>query len=78
MARVVNVHEAKTRLFKLLQRVQLGEEIVIAKAGKPVARLAPLAERVSVRKPDSAKGLISLSADFDAPLPRKLLKTFEA
>jgi prevent-host-death family protein len=77
MAGAVNVHEAKTRLSKLLQRVQLGEEIIIAKAGRPVARLAPLAEKVSVRKPGSAKGLISLSADFDAPLPRKLQKTFE-
>ena len=78
MAGAVNVHEAKTRLSKLLQRVQLGEEIIIAKAGKPVARLTPLAERVSVRKPGSAKGLVSLSAEFDAPLPRKLQKTFEA
>jgi prevent-host-death family protein len=68
MASAVNVHEAKTSLSKLLQRVQLGEEIIIAKAGRPVARLAPLTDRVSVRKPGSAKGLVSLSADFDAPL----------
>jgi prevent-host-death family protein len=78
MAETVNIHEAKTRLSKLLRRVQLGEEIVIAKAGRPVARLAPLAERVSRRTPGSAKGLISLSANFDAPLPRNLQKTFEA
>jgi prevent-host-death family protein len=78
MASAVNVHDAKTRLSKLLQRVQLGEEIIIAKAGKPVARLAPLSDRVSERKSGSAKGLVSLSADFDAPLPRRLQKTFEA
>ena len=78
MAGAINVHEAKTGFSKLLKRVQLGEEIVIAKAGKPVARLVPLAEGAAVRKPGSAKGLISLSADFDAPLPRKLQKTFEA
>ena len=68
MTDVVNIRDAKTRLSKLLRRVQLGEEIVIAKAGKPVARLAPLAERVSVRKPGSAKGLISLSVNFDSDL----------
>jgi prevent-host-death family protein len=78
MAGSVNVHEAKTRLSKLLRRVQLGEEIVIAKAGKPVARLVPLTEGGPVRKPGSAKGLIRLRSDFDAPLPRKLRKTFEA
>jgi prevent-host-death family protein len=78
MPGAVNVHEAKTRFSKLLQRVQLGEEIVIAKAGKPVARLVPLAERVLVRKPGSARNLISFNADFDSPLPRKLQKTFEA
>lgn len=77
MTRAVNVHEAKTRLSKLLQRFQLGEEI-IAKAGRPVVRLAQLTDRVSDRSPGSAKGLVSLSADFDAPLPRKLQKTFEA
>ena len=64
----IDSHEAKTRLSKLLQRVRLGEEIVITQAGKPVARLAPLTDSVSVRKPGSAKGLVSLSPDFDAPL----------
>ena len=78
MAGAINVHEAKTRLSKLLQRVQLGEEIIIAKAGRPVARLTPLDERTAVRKPGSAKGAISIKADFDAPLPQKLQKTFEA
>ena len=68
MTDVVNIRDAKTRLSKLLRRVQLGEEIVIAKAGKPVARLAPLAERVSRRTPGSAKGLISLGANFDSDL----------
>ncbi len=68
VAGAVNVHEAKTRFSKLLKRVQLGEEIVIAKAGKPVARLVPFAEEASARKPGTAKGLVTISPDFDAPL----------
>lgn len=77
MTDAVNVHEAKTRFSKLLKRVQLGEEIVIAKAGKPVARLVPFAPPALVRKPGTAKGLITISDDFDAPLPEQLRKAFE-
>jgi prevent-host-death family protein len=78
MASAVNVHEAKTRFSKLLKRVQLGEEIVIAKAGRPVARLAPLARPpLARRQPGSAKGRVTVNADFDAPLPRELQKAFE-
>jgi prevent-host-death family protein len=73
----VNVHEAKTRFSKLLKRVQLGEEIVIAKAGKPVARLVPFAPAALVRKPGSARGMITISDDFDAPLPEDLQQAFE-
>ena len=77
MAGAVTNHEAKTRFSKLLERVQLGEEIVIAKAGKPVARLVPFTEPPAVREPGSAKGLITISADFDAPLPKEIRKAFE-
>jgi prevent-host-death family protein len=77
MAGAVNVHEAKTRFSKLLERVQLGEEIVIAKAGKPVARLVPFTEPAGVREPGSAKGLMTIRADFDAPLPKEIRKAFE-
>jgi prevent-host-death family protein len=77
MADAVNVHEAKTRFSKLLKRVQLGEEIVIAKAGKPVARLIPFAPTALVRKPGTAKGMITMSDDFDAPLPEDLQRAFE-
>ena len=56
----------------------LGEEIVIAKAGKPVARLVPFAPTGLVRKPGTAKGMITMSDDFDAPLPEDLQKAFEA
>ena len=77
MIGTVNVHEAKTRFSKLLKRVQLGEEIVIAKAGKPVARLVPVAQPPSARKPGTAKALITIGADFDAPLPNEIQKAFE-
>lgn len=73
----VNIHEAKTRLSKLLTRVKEGEEIIIAKAGKPVARLVPFVERPAKRLPGSAKGRVSLSPDFDAPLPESILESFE-
>ncbi len=77
MAMAVNIHEAKTQFSKLLKRVQLGEEIVISKAGKPIARLVPFPAPALVRKPGTAKGMITMSADFDAPLPEDLQKAFE-
>jgi len=77
MTLIVNVHEAKTHFSKLLVRVGNGEEIVIAKAGKPVARLAPLAGAVARRAPGSAAGIVHISDDFDAPLPEALLAEFE-
>jgi prevent-host-death family protein len=77
MADAVNVHEAKTGFSKLLKRVQLGEEIVIAKAGKPVARLIPFSAPVKVRKPGGAEGMITIRSDFDDPLPEDLQKAFE-
>src|SRR5205823_7306464 len=68
--KTVNVHEAKTRLSKLLKKVEAGEEIVIARAGKPVARLVPAAKtRKRVFGFDKRKW--ELPHDFDAPLPDK-------
>ena len=65
--RTVNIHEAKTHLSRLLERVQRGEEIVIAKAGKPVARLTPITQRPARRVPGNDK--IVIHANFDDPLP---------
>lgn len=76
MAVTVNVHEAKTHLSRLLNRVSVGEEIVIARAGKPVAALVPLGVAKRDRKPGSAAGKVKLGKDFDAPLPGGLLKLF--
>jgi prevent-host-death family protein len=77
MARSFNVTEARANLSKLLKRVQHGEEIVIAKASKPVARLVPFIERPARRKPGLFKGRIWISDDFDDPLPPELQKHFE-
>ena len=72
----VNIHEAKTNLSRLVDEVTAGAEIVIAKAGKPVAKLVPIG-RSRVRKPGFLKGRIRIAADFDAPLPSELLDAFE-
>ena len=67
MSSQVNIHEAKTHLSKLLERVQAGEEITIAKAGKPIARLSAIQERPKRRVPGNDK--IVIHANFDDPLP---------
>ena len=74
----VNVHEAKTRLSELLQQVEAGEDIVIARAGQPVARLV-LVQKPSphVRTPGSAKGEIWIAEDFNDPLPPEIQQYFE-
>jgi len=75
--RKVNVHEAKTHLSKLLDRAGAGEEIVIAKAGKPVAKLGPLEKKQKPRKKGLLKGKIRVSAAFVKPLPGNLIAAFE-
>ena len=73
----VNVHEAKTQLSRLLRRVAAGEEIVIARAGRAVARLAPVLD-ASKRTFEIDRGSFEVPDDFDAPLPRALLDAFES
>ncbi len=73
----VNIHDAKTHFSKLLTRVESGEEIVIAKAGKPVARLSPLVRKVRKRTPGSARGQVVLKKGFQEPLPESILDEFE-
>ena len=72
-----NVHEAKTHLSKLLQRVAAGEEVIIAKAGVPVARLVPATPVLTERPLGTEKGRVFVADDFDAPLPEDILKAFE-
>jgi len=74
----VNVHEAKTHLSRYLERVAAGEEIIISKAGKPMAKLVPLTKPQTDRVAGLDKGLIQVPDDFDAPLPESVLKLFES
>ena len=74
----VNVHEAKTHLSKLLTRVEAGEEIVISKAGKPIARLVPWNQNTKHRTPGLDRGQLQVPDDFDAPLPPEVLEGFES
>ena len=72
----VNIHEAKTHLSRLVERAASGEEIVIARNGRPVARLVGLREDDSPRVSGSMRGQIVIADDFDAPLPPDLLAHF--
>ena len=73
----INVHDAKTHFSRLLDRAEKGEEFVIAKAGKPVARLGPLRAAAKKRRLGSLDGKFKIPDDFNAPLPESLLRTFE-
>ncbi|HSW87167.1 MAG TPA: type II toxin-antitoxin system prevent-host-death family antitoxin [Rhabdochlamydiaceae bacterium] len=74
--RIVNIHEAKTHLFKLVDAVIHGNEILIAMAGKPVAKLGPISKKP--RRFGVLKGTIKISRDFDVPLSEGFLDAFEA
>ena len=71
------LHEAKTHLSRLVERAEAGEEILIARAGRPVARLVPLAVRTQRREPGLWRGLVQMAPDFDET-PPDLLDAFEA
>lgn len=73
MSAIINVHDAKTHFSRLLERAHDGEEIVLAKAGKPYAKLVPLDDR-RVRKPGTAKGMVTDS--FFEPLPPEELEAW--
>ena len=73
----VGVHEAKTHLSRLLTQVAAGEDVVITRSGRPVARLVPV-ERSGRRKLGMDRGRFVIADDFDAPLPDDLLDAFES
>ncbi len=75
---LVNIHEAKTHLSRLLARVEGGEEIIIARAGRAIARLIPMESAPTRREPGSARGLFTVPDDFDAPLPDEIVDAFES
>ena len=72
----VNIHQAKTHLSRLLVRVAAGQEVVIARAGKPVARLVPFTRPARNRRGGQDRGLVWIADDFDAPLPPDVLAGF--
>ena len=73
----VNIHEAKTNLSQLLSRAALGEDIIIAKAGKPIVRLVPIEEPSQERVLGQDEGLFVVPEDFNDPLPDDILSAFE-
>lgn len=73
----VSMHEAKAKLSELIDEVRQGQEIVIARAGKPAARLVPVQQPARPeRKPGALKGKIAIAEDFDDPLPEALGSAF--
>ena len=72
----VNIHEAKTRLSELLERVQQGEAVIIAKAGKPIAQISPLLEKPTIVL-GLLEGKLHTPQDFNAPLPEDLRRPFK-
>src|SRR5437867_2056048 len=77
MGKPVNIYDAKTRLSELVDRAENGEEIVIAKAGRPVARLVPLRAVREARVAGRWGNRVKIAPDFDAPLPPEMQRTFE-
>jgi prevent-host-death family protein len=73
----INLYEAKTKLSQLVERAAAGEEIIIAKAGRPLARLVPLAKRTTPRPLGLLAGQVWIGDDFDDPLPDEIMKHFE-
>jgi prevent-host-death family protein len=78
MAKVFNLHAAKTHLSRLVDEAVHGEEIVIAKAGKPVVRLVPVTDKRGRTGFGADRGKIRIRGDFDAPLPDNVLQLFGA
>ena len=73
----LNIHAAKTHLSRLIEEVAEGEEVVIAKAGRPVARLVPFGKTPGKRTLGILKGRLKVPRDFDAPLPDEVITAFE-
>ncbi|MBV9158091.1 MAG: type II toxin-antitoxin system Phd/YefM family antitoxin [Acidobacteriaceae bacterium] len=73
----VTIHEAKTHLSRLLRKVSAGEEVIISRGSKPVARLVPFANREGKRQPGSLKGKLLVGSEFFEPLPHDELSGWE-
>ena len=78
MSKVIyNLYEARASLSRLVDRAANGEEIILSKAGKPLAKLVPLHRSPEPRQPGGWEGQIRISEDFDAPLPPEIQDAFE-
>ncbi len=75
--KTVNIHEAKTHLSRLVEEAARGQEIVIAKAGRPIARLVPLSPAITPKQLGALRGRFTVPPDFDAPLDAATLGDFE-
>jgi prevent-host-death family protein len=75
--RTINMHAAKTQLSRLVEAAAAGEEIIIARSGKPMARLGPLAGPRQKRRLGILAGKLRVPEDFDAPLPEEVIEAFE-
>ena len=77
MTTIINIHEAKTHLSRIVEEVAAGKEVIIAKAGKPMARLVPIQEKATKKKLGLLKGKLKIPADFNKPLPEAVIRLFE-
>ncbi len=77
MTRMINIHEAKTHLSRIIEEVAAGEEVIIAKAGEPMARLSPIAATPRRKQLGLLSGKIKVADDFNAPLDDALITGFE-
>lgn len=75
--RTINIRDVKTHFSKLVDSILDGEEIIIAKAGKPVAKLVPISPKKPMRHFGILKGKIKIAEDFDAPFSNNILDDFE-
>ena len=73
----INIYEAKTQLSKLVERAAAGQDVIIARGGKPVARLTRLAPPARKIRFGLLKGKVKVDPDFDAPLPEDVVRAFE-
>jgi len=77
MPEIINIHDAKTHLSRIVDRVAAGAEVVIAKAGKPMVRLSPIEGIPKKKKLGMLKGRITVPEDFNAPLDESVIDDFE-
>ena len=77
MADIINIHDAKTHLSRIVEEVAAGREVIIAKAGKPMAKLVPLGAKVTKKNLGLLKGRLKIPPDFNNPLPEAVMQLFE-